>query len=129
MIEPVTALPNKPLSSPAAEICQSAKTRLKAACTSFEAAFVEALLHPLLKEMSGGDSMGKGGYQSKVFQGMIEQQMAKELSKNDSFGLAKCLYKSLEPRLSSQSKAESATSELQQSISTEPESVLPKIGV
>ncbi len=84
--------PVKPTDNSPAAI-QDAK--LKKASQDFEAVFVGMMLKQMRKSIGGSNALFGNSSQSKIYQDMMDDTMAAQLSKTGSFGLANAIYKSL----------------------------------
>lgn len=75
------------------------ESKLRKAAQEFEAIFVGMLL----KEMQGSSPAGAALFgqsaQARMYQQMMDEQLALKLSQSGGFGLAKVLYSSLLPAL------------------------------
>lgn len=74
------------------------RKKLYDASVEFESMFVKLML----KEMKNSVSKNKmihGGYAEEIFEDMLTDEQAKEISKNDSMGIAEQVYSSLSKAL------------------------------
>ena len=71
------------------------RDRLKKATQEFESVFIGQLIKEMRKTESGDPLLGKSR-ESKQFQEMSDDALARNLSKSGSFGLSKVLYGRME---------------------------------
>ncbi|RKD21959.1 flagellar protein FlgJ [Caminicella sporogenes DSM 14501] len=67
---------------------------LKSACKQFEAIFVNMLLKNMRKTVVEGGFIKKS-HAREIFEGMLDEEIAKEVSKGQGIGLAKIMYEQL----------------------------------
>jgi Rod binding domain-containing protein len=69
--------------------------RLKAACSEFEALFINLLIKELRATVDKSGLMD-GGRAEEVYTGMLDAEMARDLSAKGGLGLAAILYRQLD---------------------------------
>jgi flagellar protein FlgJ len=69
------------------------KDKLKEVCRDFEAIFVKQMLDSMRKTVHKGGMMGEGGMAEDIFEDMLYDEYAKNMTKNSRFGIADALYK------------------------------------
>lgn len=84
------------------------KARLKKASQDFESIFVGMMLKEANKPLDGEHALFGNSEQAKLYQDMMDDAIAGQISKSGSFGLGKAIYKSLEMTLPVTSPADSA---------------------
>ncbi len=72
--------------------------KLVKAAQDFEAVFVGQMLKQVHKSLSGDKPLFGGSQEAKMYQDMMDEATAQQMSRSGSFGLAKLLTKSLERR-------------------------------
>ncbi len=87
---------------PAQETPQQA--RLKKATQEFEAVFIGMMLKQMRKSMTGGNALFGNSHEAKLYQDMMDDATASQMSRTGSFGLARVLYKTLERTLATEEK-------------------------
>jgi len=70
--------------------------RLRAACSEFEALFINLLLKEM-RATVGKSGLMDGGQAEEVYTGMMDTEMARDLAAKGGFGLADILYRQLDP--------------------------------
>jgi Rod binding domain-containing protein len=70
--------------------------RLRAACSEFEALFINFLLKEM-RATVGKSGLMDGGQAEEVYTGMMDTEMARDLAAKGGFGLADILYRQLDP--------------------------------
>lgn len=78
---------------------QKQRDRLKKATQEFEGVFIGMMLKQMRKSMTGGNALFGKSSESKMYQDMMDDATATQMSKTGTFGLAKKLYASLEHTL------------------------------
>jgi peptidoglycan hydrolase FlgJ len=68
--------------------------RLKEACEEFEAILVQKMLESMRATVPEGGLLKKDSAQ-KIFEGMFDQQIARDIAQNGSFGLASTVLQSV----------------------------------
>lgn len=81
------------------KILESAKEnnddeKLKATCREFEAIFVNMLMKNMRRTVMDGGLVEKS-HAREMFEGMLDEEIAKEVSKEQGIGLAKTMYEQL----------------------------------
>lgn len=74
------------------------KKRLYNACVEFESIFVKMMLNQMKKSIHKS-GMIDGGHAEEIFEDMLYDEHAKQISKNESLGLAEQMYESLSAAL------------------------------
>lgn len=74
---------------------QKEKKDLKKVSQEFEAIFLKKIMDEMDKTIDKKDSMFYGGNAEDVFQGMLNDERAKEISKSGGIGLSEMIYKQL----------------------------------
>ena len=97
----VMGLPNLNRTTDTAPMSEATRERerLKKATQDFEAVFVGIMLKQMRKSMTGGNALFGNSSDSKLYQDMMDDATAQQLSKTGSFGLARVLYKAMEHTL------------------------------
>ncbi len=72
--------------------------KLVKAAQDFEAVFIGTMLKQMRKSMAGDTPLFGGSQESKMYQEMMDDAVAQQMSRTGSFGLANLLVKSLGPR-------------------------------
>jgi len=75
------------------------KSRLTKASQDFEALFVGMMLKQMRKSMAGENALFGKSSESKIYQDMMDDKLAEQMSHTGTFGLAKAMMKSVEGRL------------------------------
>lgn len=75
------------------------KTRVTKATQEFEAVFIGMMLKQMRKSMAGENAMFGKSSESKIYQEMMDDNLAQQMSKTGTFGLAKAMMKSIERTL------------------------------
>ena len=70
------------------------KDPLFKACQEFESLFINEIFKSMRRTIPQGTLL-QTGMAEDIFQGMMDEEMAKEAARKNSFGLATMLYKSL----------------------------------
>ncbi len=73
------------------------RDKLKKATQDFEAVFVGIMLKQMRKSMDGGNALFGNSSEAKLYQDMMDDATAAQMSRTGSFGLGNMLYKKLEP--------------------------------
>lgn len=68
--------------------------KLKKACQDFEAIFVNMLLKSMKNTVNEG-GLTKKSHARKMFEGMLDEEMANSISKGKGIGIAEVIYDSL----------------------------------
>jgi Rod binding domain-containing protein len=84
------------VSSPAAE---ARHRKLVKAAQDFEAVFVGSMLKQMRKSITGGNALFGNSSEAKMYQEMMDDATAQQMSHTGAFGLANLLLHSLEPKL------------------------------
>jgi peptidoglycan hydrolase FlgJ len=79
--------------------------RLRTACEEFEAILLQYLLKSMRQAVVRADQPGQA---QEVYESMLDQQLAMEMSRNQSNGLAAMLYQQLLPSLQGSSSDDSS---------------------
>ncbi len=77
----------------AAQETNDAKS-LKAACANFEEVFTNILLKNMRRTVIEGGLLEKS-HAREMFEGMLDEKLAKEISKGQGIGLSKIMYEQL----------------------------------
>jgi len=75
------------------------KTRVTKAAQDFEAVFIGMMLKQMRKSMAGDNALFGKSSEAKVYQDMMDDSLAQQMSKTGTFGLAKAMVKSIEHTL------------------------------
>lgn len=75
------------------------RARIKKAAQDFESVFVGMMLKQMRKSMTGSNSLFGSSSQAKMYQDMMDDITAQQMSKTSPFGLATTLERSMEKRL------------------------------
>lgn len=67
--------------------------KLKEVCRDFESIFVKQMLDSMRKTVHKGGMMGEGGMAEEVFEDMLYEEYAKNMTKTARFGIADSLYR------------------------------------
>ncbi len=73
--------------------------RLKKACQEFEGVFLGMVLKQMRHSVQQGQSLYGSSYEDKTYQGMMDAQLARLMSKSGSLGMAQQLYREMKPLL------------------------------
>jgi len=84
--------------TPDANRSQKGKKALKKSCQDFEAIFVQSLFKSMRKTIPDGGLLKKDNT-TAVYQDMFDQEIAKNISKKQSIGLAEQMYRQMEKKL------------------------------
>ena len=71
--------------------------RLKTACNQFEALFIHFLLKEMRSTIEKSDFMN-GGRAEELYESMLDEELAKEISEQKGIGLGSVLYRQLADR-------------------------------
>lgn len=74
------------------------RKKLFDASVEFESMFVKLMLNQMRKSVEKGDIL-HGGYAEEIFEDMLYDEYAKDISKNSSLGLAEQIYQTLSQNL------------------------------
>ena len=75
------------------------KARVTKATQDFEAVFIGMMLKQMRKSMAGDNALFGKSSESKIYQDMMDDSLAQEMSHTGTFGLAKAMMKSIERSL------------------------------
>ncbi len=75
------------------------KSRVTKATQDFEAVFIGMMLKQMRKSMAGDNALFGKSSESKIYQDMMDDSLAQQMSKTGTFGLAKAMVKSMERAL------------------------------
>src|SRR3954469_12376919 len=75
------------------------KSRVTKATQDFEAVFIGMMLKQMRKSMAGDNALFGKSQEAKVYQDMMDDSLAQQMSKTGTFGLAKAMVKSIERTL------------------------------
>lgn len=75
------------------------KARVTKATQDFEAVFIGMMLKQMRKSMAGEDPIFGKSSESKIYQDMMDDSLAQQMSRTGTFGLAKAMVKSMERAL------------------------------
>ncbi|HLK57573.1 MAG TPA: rod-binding protein [Chthonomonadaceae bacterium] len=97
----VAGLPNLNQAQDTTQMTEGARQRakLKKATQDFESVFVGMMLKQMRKSMTGSNALFGNSADAKLYQEMMDDTTAQQLSKTGAFGLAKILYKTMEHML------------------------------
>ncbi len=73
--------------------------RLKKATQEFESVFLGMMLKQMRKSMTGGNALFGNSQEAKMYQDMMDDETAKQMSRTGSFGLARTLCDRLAPKV------------------------------
>jgi len=79
---------------------QKDKKALKKSCQDFESIFVQSMFKAMRKTVPDGGLLKKDNA-TAVYQDMLDQEIAKKISKKQSVGLADQMYRQMEKKLPS----------------------------
>ena len=79
---------------------QKDKKALKKTCQDFEAIFVQSLFKSMRKTVPDGGVFKKDNA-TAIYQDMLDQEIAKNISQKQSVGLAEKMYRQMEKKLPS----------------------------
>ncbi len=68
--------------------------KLKSACQQFESVFINILMKNMRDTVTEGGLIKKS-YAREMFEGMLDQEISKEVAKGGGIGLAKLMYEQL----------------------------------
>jgi Rod binding domain-containing protein len=88
------------------------KGRLTKATQDFEAVFVGMMLKQMRKSMAGDNAIFGNSSEAKIYQDMMDDGIAQQLSKSGTFGLSGAMMKSAASRLPPDPDAYSAVKKL-----------------
>ncbi len=89
------------LTPPAAPALDKAHADLKKACQQFESYFTDLMLKEMRKTAPRNNLLGDQSNQQQIFQDMMDQKIADNLSQRSSLGLGQMMYNELTPSLGS----------------------------
>jgi len=72
--------------------------KLKAACQQFEALFVQMMMKNMRSTIQDGGFIEKS-YAREMFEGMFDEEIAKEVSKGQGIGVSQMMYEQLSKTL------------------------------
>jgi len=98
----IQSLQNNALLKPPATASQD-DVKLKQACRDFEAIFLSYMLKKMRQTVSESKLIF-GGRAEEIFRDMQDDEMSKEMSKSDGFGLSRMLFKELSGKAGLQKK-------------------------
>ena len=101
-IEPTGGVPgaqNAQNAQPLTPEQKQALAKLKDAATQFEGVFMEMLMNAMQDTVPQQTIFGKEDSSEQTWQGMLNDERAQALAKNDSFGLARQLEEQLRPEV------------------------------
>lgn len=75
------------------------KARVTKATQDFEAVFIGMMLKQMRKSMAGDNALFGKSSESKIYQDMMDDSLAQQMSRTGTFGIAKAMIKSMESRL------------------------------
>jgi flagellar protein FlgJ len=75
------------------------KSRVTKATQDFEAVFIGMMLKQMRKSMAGDNALFGKSSEAKVYQDMMDDSLAQQMSKTGTFGLSKAMMKSIERTL------------------------------
>lgn len=79
---------------------QKDKKALKKTCQDFEAIFIQSLFKSMRKTVPDGGVFKKDNA-TAIYQDMLDQEIAKNISRKQSVGLAEQMYRQMEKKLPS----------------------------
>ena len=75
------------------------KARVTKATQDFESVFIGMMLKQMRKSMAGDNPLFGKGSEAKLYQDMMDDSLAQQMSRTGTFGLAKVMMKSIERTL------------------------------
>ena len=92
-----TIAPPLPLATAPSATTTSLKDRagLKKACQEFEAVYIQAMFQSMRKTIPEG-GLFEQDHATKMYQEMLDQQIATDISRHQSLGLADQMYRQME---------------------------------
>lgn len=95
-----TIAPTLPLAPAPSTTTPSLKDRagLKKACQEFEAVYIQAMFQAMRKTIPEG-GLFEQDHATKMYQEMLDQQIATDISRHQSLGLADQMYRQMEKML------------------------------
>ena len=84
--------------SPASQPSPKDKAALKKTCQDFEAIFIQSMFKAMRKSVVQGGLFAKSNA-TAIFEEMLDQNIAAEISKKQSLGLADQIYRQMEKNL------------------------------
>lgn len=85
---------NSTTQAPTCKQIDKADAKLKKTCQDFEAMMVSQMLGQMRQTVQKTDLFGSGE-KEQIFQGMLDSEIAKNVSQNGSMGIGKMLYEQL----------------------------------
>ena len=80
---------------------QRDKQALKKSCQDFEAIFVQSMFQAMRKTVPEGGLFEESS-PTKIYQDMLDQEIATQISRHQSLGLAEQMYRQMEKKLPSE---------------------------
>src|SRR3954469_24928462 len=75
------------------------KARVTKATQDFEAVFIGMMLKQMRKSMAGDNALFGKSSESNIYQDMMDDSLAQQMSRTGTFGIGKAMIKSMESRL------------------------------
>jgi flagellar protein FlgJ len=72
------------------------KAKLRKACVDFEGYFVQMRLKEMRKSVDSSGGLFPKGQAEEIFEGMLDEEIAKSIAEGRGMGLADMMYKQLE---------------------------------
>lgn len=98
MLDPQTILAGSAKATSASPEYQRDAKKLKESCQEFEAILLQSMFKAMRKAVPEGGLFEKNNA-TKIFEDMLDGEVAKEISRKQSLGLADQMYKQMEPNL------------------------------
>lgn len=98
MLDPQTILAGSAKTPTASPEHQRDAKKLTASCQEFEAILIQSMFKSMRKALPEGGLFEKNNA-TKIFEDMLDGEVAKEISKKQSLGLADQIYKQMEQHL------------------------------
>ena len=75
------------------------KARLRKACVAFEGYFVQMMLKEMRKSVDSSNGLFPKGHTELIFEGMLDEEIAKSVAEGKGIGLADMMYQQLEKNI------------------------------
>lgn len=75
------------------------KVKLRKACVAFEGYFVQMMLKEMRKSVDSSNGIFPKGRAEQVFEGMLDEEIAKSVAEGRGIGLANMMYQQLEKNI------------------------------
>lgn len=89
--------------TPEMQKAKAEDAKLRKACQDFESVFIAYMLKTMRETVPKNDLFGDRS-KEEIFQGMMDDEMSKEIAKSDSMGLSDMLYAQLSQQFLNQEK-------------------------